>query len=299
MKKIILATAISVLSLSAYTFDNGVKISANMDENKDFHPDLELPIRYNKHYSSSIEYLEDSEITENEKVADLDTSDKDTQIDHKLLRINVLNYNTSSRKSKFYFGFGYQKENFDKSQLGFVKTNNKNINFDNNINIEVKSLYLKTDYVGYEKKYQYRLRLTAVPVSKLEVTQDTKLTGTTNSTGKGSSDEDQDLSYDIEYEAITNFNSYINYGLDVKYRYLPLQYSLKIANDDGSYSDTKYDTEEVYTEIGAKIYLDTKIMDLMPTLGVSSASTKTTNNITNESETIDEVKVMFGISSRF
>ena len=299
MKKIILATAISVLSLNAYTFDNGVKISANMDENKDFHPDLALPIKYNKHYSSSIEYLEDKTITEDEEVANTDSSDKDTELKHKLLRVNVLNYNTNSKKSKFYFGFGYQKENFDKSQVGFAKTTTKNINFDNKINIEVKSIYLKTDYVGYANKYQYRLRLTVVPVSKLEVSQNTKLTGTTNSIGKGNSDKDQELSYDIAYETITNFNSFLNYGFEVKYRYLPLKYSLKIANDNGTYSNTKFDTEEIYTQIGAKLYFDTKMIDLMPTLGISSAKTKTKNKISNTTETIDEIKVMFGISSRF
>ncbi|MEA2051015.1 MAG: hypothetical protein U9O56_09830, partial [Campylobacterota bacterium] len=141
--------------------------------------------------------------------------------------------------------------------------------------------------------------LNITPSSNLKVTQNTSLSDAVNSIGTGSSDENQDLSYELSFETMSKFNSYLNFGVEARYRFLPLKYDLKLANNDGSYSDKNYDVEEKISYIAAKIYFDTKVFNLIPTFGISSEDTKSTNKIDGKSSNKNEVKILFGLNGRF
>jgi len=284
---------------SAITLDNGIKIDVNMDKNANLHPDLLVPCKYNDEYSSSIEYKTDKQIIKDEKVENADTSDKDTTIKHSLFRLNFLNYNIKKDKIKYYFGFGWQKETFYKTQSGFAKNDAVNVNFNNNIDMEVKSMYLKSDIIMYEDKFNHRFKINIVPKSDLKVSQTTTLSDTVNSVGNGNSDKSQDISYEISYENIGKFGSFADFGVEARYRFLPLKYNLKLANDDGTYSDEPYDVEEKTTYIEGKIYFNTKIINLMPTIGISKEKTKGKNKLDNKTYSNSQTKVLFGLNSRF
>lgn len=297
--KLLIPSLLLASNLLAITLDNGIKLSANKDENNNIYPDIILPIKYNDKYSSSFQYLEDKSIVENETVTNTTTSDKDTTVEHKLLRLNILNYTTQKNKTKFYFGFGLQKENFDKSQLGFAQTGATNINFDHKINIETSSIYLKSDFVFYGDKFDNKLKLNIVPSSDLEVTQNTVLSDGVNSTGFGSSKKSQDLSYELSYETMSKYGELINFGFEVRYRFLPLKYDLKLANSNSTYTDKNYDVEEKTTYIAGKIYFDKKIFNLMPTIGISSEKTNGLNKLDNKTYDKKETKILFGLNSKF
>lgn len=98
---------------------------------------------------------------------------------------------------------------------------------------------------------------------------------------------------------MTKSDKFINFGLEVIYRFLPLKYSLKLANSDSTYSDKDYDVEEKITYIAGKIYFNNTIFKLMPTLGISSEKTNGTNKLDNISYSENETKIFFGLNSRF
>ncbi len=296
----IITTVLLATSLNAVTFDNGIKLDINKDENNNIHPDIILPIKWNQTFSSSFEYKTDKTITQNETVANTTSGDKDTTIEHFLVRVGVLSYDIQNEDSKFYFGFGLQKENFDKTQIGFAQSGATNINFDHSIDIEVKSVYLQSDMIFYTKSIDTKLSLNVVPTSKLTVTQNTTLSDAVSSTGSGSSDETLNLSYEVGVNFISKTDSFVDFGVEGSYRFLPLKYDLQLANSDNTYTTQKYDVEEKITSITGKIYFNTKLFgSLKPTVGISSQNTKSLNKLDNKTLEEKETKILFGFNSRF
>lgn len=298
--KILLTSILLTSSLSAISFDNGMSIDIEKDENNNLHPNIYLPLRWNNSLSSSIEYKTDETITENETVANTTDSDKDTTIEHTLARLNILNYDIQNKNTKYYFGFGLQYESFDKTQIGFAQSGSTNINFEHNINIEVQSIFLKSDFIYNANKLDTKLSLNIVPSSNLEVTQDTVLTDAVNSTGTGSSEEKLDLSYEIDLNLMTKTDSIVDFGLEANYRFLPLKYDLQLANSNNTYSTEKYDIEEKITTLTAKIYFNIKSFDdIMPSIGYITKKTDGINKLDDSTYSESENKLTFGFEKRF
>lgn len=300
MQKQLLTLTFLTISLKAITFDNAVKLDINKDEDNNLHPDIYLPLKWNNSLSTSFSYKTDKTITENETIVNTTSSDKDTTIEHTLTRINILNYNTQNENSKYYFGFGLQNESFDKTQTGFATTGATNINFNHNIDIEVNSIYLKSDMVFYSKNLDTKIELNIIPTSKLEVTQNTLLSDGVNSTGKGSSKETLDLSYDLSLNFISKTDSIVDIGIEGSYRFLPLKYDLQLTNSDDTYTTKNYDVEEKITAFTAKLYFNLKTFGgFMPTLGYSSEKTDGINKLDNTTYEETKKKIVFGFNKRF
>lgn len=299
MKKTIIAISTVAVSLGAIDFD-GLRLESIKDENKKTNSYAVLPISYNDSLSSEIEYKTDTTIRENERVNNASTSDKDTTIDHSLLKLNLLNYKIKKSDSKYSFGIGLQQEKFDKSQVGYANSGAVNINFDHNMDIKVQSVYLKTQAIFYNDLANSKISLSVVPSSKLKVTQNTILAGTTNSTGSGSSEETLKTSYEIGLELMSSGNGLIQFGVEGNYRFLPLKYDLQLANSDNSYTTQKYDVEEKTTFVAGRLYLNPSFLaGFMPTIGFGQETIKGTNKIDNSTYTIANNKVIFGFNTKF
>ena len=83
------------------------------------------------------------------------------------------------------------------------------------------------------------------------------------------------------------------------YRYLPLQYDLKLANSDGTYSNKNYDITETTSYLAGKIYFNTKIAGLLPVVAISTQSVKIKDNIQGDTKSKSTSRIWFGLNSRF
>lgn len=280
-------------------FAKGTKLATTMDEDNNIHPDIYLPINWSKSISTSIEYKTTQELKEGIVEGNYDSSNKETTLDKETLNLYLFKYNINNPSSTHSFGIGYSSESFDKNQKGFVTTGTTTLEFDNNVNIDIKGVSIFADAIyDVTDKFSAKFNLLLLASSKLDVTQDTELTSF--SSGSGSSSEDLDLIYELRADFNYELTSFLDLGFETRYKFLPMKYSLEMAKSDNTFETTKYEVDEKITYNALKLYFKTKYLgSLRPMVGYTSEKTDGTNNLDNTSYSNTENMFVFGLSTKF
>jgi len=296
--------AVSTFQKAVDTYDSvfakGTKLATTLDENNNIHPDIFLPINFTQSLSTAIEYRTTQELQNGTVDGDYDSSNKDTTLDKEILNLYLLKYSIKNQKSTYSFGIGYSSESFNKNQKGFVTSGATTLTFDNNINIDIQGVSIFADAIYYNiiDDLSAKINILILAASKLDVTQDTELVGFSN--GQGSSSEDLDLIYELRADFNYDLTSYMDLGFETRYKFLPMKYSLEMAQSDSTFTTEKYEVDEKITYNALKLYFKIDLLgSLRPMVGYSIEKTDGTNKLDSTSYSNTENMFMFGLNTKF
>lgn len=301
-------TNASMLSNAAndYFLPNNTRINASLDDENNILPDLYIPINWSKNISSDIEFKQTKDFARTSVDGNYDDSDEINTIKSEVIHLHLLKYNTKYKGSPYSFSIGYTSESYDKNQIGFVNSGGNITNFNNNILIDVKGIngYLSTSR-NFTKKLSAKFDFIFLAASTLNVSQNTEIEN--YGTGGRKSSESLELNYELRADFNYNLSSYIDFGFESRYKFLPMNYSLDLAYLEGFVNTyVKEKEKKIYNAF--KLYFKNRYLErinIRPMMGYSYETTKNSfksvNYVEAENDSSSDTvgRFIFGLNSKF
>ncbi|MEA2099978.1 MAG: hypothetical protein U9P72_07600 [Campylobacterota bacterium] len=288
LKLSLFASLITVSGLfgDAYKLELTKTLDSNAKEQ--YHPDLVLPWSWNQNFASTISYrsgeLNDDRLTDSLSI--------DEKIKHQRLKLDVLNYVTHIDDASYSIGLGWTYDDFKKNQVGSDNHLTKNYEYKNSIDIEAKGFYLKAQTIQKFSWIDMKLYAIAVPLYDIDVVQKTTVTGDENMTLESQTASSGDLNLEIDMELMSKFNNYVDLGININYRMLPLDYDLETNK-----GFVNIDIVEHIMKMKASLYFNFEILSgWMPVISYSKETTSTNGSSVDDRV---EKKAYLGVSTRF
>ncbi|MDF1880697.1 hypothetical protein JHD50_05160 [Sulfurimonas sp. MAG313] len=187
-----------------------------------------------------------------------------------------------------------------KKQTGFVSKNNVRLDYNHLVEINIQSFMFASDISFYNIIEGVNVNFSGLLnlASKLDVSQKTELTGFP--TANGTSNENLDLIYEIRGNINYQPLNYLTIGLEGRYRYVPLKYSLQLARADNTFETVNYDTEEKTFFYGTYMMFNTELLyGLQPTVGFYIEKIQGVEKVSNSSYSLSNEYVSLGLRSSF
>ncbi len=282
-------------------FSKDTKISINLDDESKIHPDLYIPIYWTNILSTVVEYRTTQDKDVSKVKGNYDSSHKETTIDKETLNLHLLKYSFVNSSSRYSLGVGYSYEAFDKNQNGYIQSGTDRLDFNNNINIEIQGISISAETVNYDiilDGLSSKFNILVLAASTLDVTQNTLVTGYPNA--KGNSTQDLDVIYDVRGDLNYDLFSFMDVGMEARYKFLPMNYTLQLAKLDGTFERKDYDVEEQTIYTAFKLYFKMDLFGSMrPLIGYTNEMTDGKNKLDNTKYSNTENMFIFGIDSTF
>ena len=277
-----------------------------MDEEGTLNPETFVPLYWSKNWFSGVGFTSSAQLTQ-DTLAGFSDSKLGTSIDQRVLRLNLISHQASSKSFSYSVGGDYQMTSIDKAEFGYFHLNNGVVDdyvaFDNTIEIEVSGLSLRGDLTLGQTSDQHLYRVSAIvsPGSSLTVNQDTNFKPIVSSSGTGSSSKSQALSYVFQFETRHRVSDLFSVGLDLQYEVLPLEYDLQILSATAnSFESATIDTTETTTRVGLRFIFNYPLVDgLYPVLGISSEDVEMKDNASGGSVSESQVLTSIGFTGNF
>lgn len=259
-------------------------------------PNLILPISWNENLSSSIEYRSGESTDERKsELNNIDDSLINEVIKHSRLKLNAINYHILDDNFSYSFGVGGSYESYEKTQNGYYISSASRSDFDSSVDINLLSLYVKVQGIYKTTYFDTKLYALVIPMSKLDVTQQTLFSGAINKNLKASSSKEQKVNYEVDLELTTKTSTYLDFNFNAKYRFLPLDYTL----DTGSGSKDTSKEEDILL-LSARLLLNIELLNgWMPTIGYSKETTDSKDLSDGSLRKLEENIVYIGLNTRF
>ena len=127
------------------------------------------------------------------------------------------------------------------------------------------------------------------------------MSGTINLTGIEDSSETLDPSYELGTRISYKLPWRMHLGIEGRYQYLPLKYSLQVLNGTATAFESKaYDIIEQITTLTIKINFQSTIFgDLLPTIGYSQEITNGENKTDSSTYNWTDTRWIIGLNKVF
>jgi hypothetical protein len=304
IKKSLLPIALLTTTLCAT--DTLTHINLEQDSDGNFHPNIFIPINWDKNSYSGLGYSS----TTSKDISVLDgfanskngiiTTTNDIffrWVGYRFDNISAAFQSNFTKIQKNEFGYIHDSENL------FGNGTNYYVAFDNDIQIDM----VKTGfYVDYTKKISdilFRVSSTLTPSTSLKVKQNTLFKPLVLNNGTSSSTTSQDFAYSLKLETYYDTNMFFKLGFEYSYDYMPIKYDIaQLATSNGNYifEQNNIDTDQITTKYLGKIYFDKKLIsELIPSIGFGNKKIKTKDNKSSSSSTKDENIFTIGFEKRF
>ena len=282
-------------------FAEKMSIGVGLDKDKNIHPDIYLPFyNWSENFYSSVEYRT-SKYIHNGTINSLNTFYQDNVINHKSLRLYIINYKFIREKYKFFIHLGLSKDEFETQSDGYILTNPSKTDVTNNINFTANSSIIQSGIVFKDTLgLDIRFGLTVFPTPKLIAKQNTKINSLSKLEITGESSKYSSTSYELNANFLYKTNYIFNFGFDVKYRFLPMEYDLKILQSNGDLENVSYNVKDKLETFIFKILWNRELFGFgYPTLSYKIENINATNNLDKKSYFYNQNSVFFGLETDF
>ena len=264
----------------------------SIDEEDNFHPDINLPLAWDENISSAVSYYSTADY-DTRRVLNIANSVNNEEINYSFINVYPVLWKSGNNTIGLDIGI----IDIEKEQLGSFADTGGTVNFFNILDIQVikPSLFYRFNQLT-DRENGVLYGVSFSPYSELDVSQSTAFSGAINQSGTSDGATESSISFRLEIDGRYQFSSGLQSYYGFQYEYLPMEYTLAVLDQNGNFTPQTFDVLEHIFKASYKIKLKTELFSgLRPVIGISYEKTDGEDSNSGNDYSYERYLVVFGI----